>query len=163
MTKYLIDTNVFIDATDKYDCLIFLLWVKSTDGADSISAVYKEIKKKHNRRLYEWKEQNRNLFLEPSDAVISEMREVVDWARNAGYDDNAVNDFSNCADYILVAHARVLGCKVVTHETKNDFFNAGRIKIPNACEEFGVEWMTAIEMLKAEQAKFLNNPECHSI
>lgn len=164
MTKYLIDTNVFIDAIDKYDCMVFLLWVQSTNGADSVSAVYEEIEnRKHNRTLYDWKKRNMDLFLKPNDTVISKMREVVDWARNAGYNDNAVDAFCDGADYILVAHACVSGCIVVTHEAKNDFFNAERIKIPNACEEFGVGWMTGIEMLEAEQARFLNDPKCNSI
>lgn len=167
MTKYLIDTDVFIQAVDKFGCLKFLEWVKSAneDGvAYSVRGVFREIRS--GGALNSWKRENENIFLKPTGRVPSKMTKVTDWAdrvKGKGYTASSVRRFCEGADHALVAHACVLGGIVVTQETRDNSDEKRKLKIPNACEEFNVRCMTAIEMLKEEQATFLDDPKCRAI
>jgi Domain of unknown function (DUF4411) len=53
----------------------------------------------------------------------------------------------------LVAQALTLGFTVVTHETP-DPTSRKRVKIPDACNAFGVPWMSPFKMLSAENVRF---------
>lgn len=167
MTKYLIDTNVFIEAVDKYNCLKFLEWTKFAykDGiASSIQAVFREIKS--DGELNSWKCDNRSIFLKPTEQISTKIAKVVNWAdrvKGNGYTTSSVRSFCSGADHILVAHACVLGSIVVTQETKDNSVEKRKLKIPNACEKFKVGCMTAKEMLEEEQAAFLDDPRCRAI
>ena len=59
------------------------------------------------------------------------------------------------ADYYLVAHALESGYEVVTLETLSQPAAIKRIKIPNVCNIFGVNYLTPFEMLRREQAHFV--------
>lgn len=169
MTKYLIDTNVFVEAIDRFQCVGFLEWVEAAhklERAGSVHAVYTEIKRV-NEVLYEWKIKNSDIFLEStSRKVSSAIRKVVDWAERAGrteYTRSSVKEFNDKADHILVGHAHGIGSIVVTQESKYEKEGRKVLKIPNACEALGVKWMTAEEMLEEEQPEFFKNCQRHSV
>jgi hypothetical protein len=75
------------------------------------------------------------------------------WAAAAGFTDDAKAEFASNADGWLVAYAATYDLILVTHET-HEPARRNRVKIPNACEQFGVEWMDTFEMLRQLEVKF---------
>jgi hypothetical protein len=63
----------------------------------------------------------------------------------------AVATFLQVADYYIVAQAHAYQHTVVTHEIPSN--SAKRIKIPNACLDLGVRYVTPFEMLRTERAR----------
>ena len=59
------------------------------------------------------------------------------------------------ADCYLVAHALESGYEVVTLETLSQPTAIKRIKIPNVCNAFGVNYVTLFEVLRCERAHFV--------
>ena len=70
-----------------------------------------------------------------------------------GYDQAAVNNFFQVADYYLVAQALAGQHTVVSHERASG--SKRRIKIPDACLGLGVKFVTPFEMLRNERARFV--------
>ena len=65
----------------------------------------------------------------------------------------AAPEFADAADSFLVAQAHAGSHTVVTHERISD--GRKRIKIPNACIELDIRFMTPYEMLRTERARFV--------
>ena len=159
MTRYLLDTNVFVEAHRVHYgfsfCPGFWDWIDQSHAAGklfSIEAVLEEMAL-YKDALSKWARQRAAMFLGMDDRVVSKMKEVSAWAMN-NYRENAVDEFLTCADSYLIAHAAVLDCVVVTHEQRAGS-GAFRIKVPNACDAFGVKCMRTHEVLKAESAVFV--------
>jgi hypothetical protein len=64
-----------------------------------------------------------------------------------------VQTFLDAADSYLVAHVHAHGYTVVTHEIVGN--SPKNVKIPNACVELGVKYMSTFEMLRVEKARFV--------
>ena len=159
MTRYLLDTNAFVEAHRVHYgfsfCPGFWDWIDQSHGAGkifSVEAVLKELAS-HKDALSKWARKRAVMFLGIDDHVVSKMKEVSAWAMS-NYKENAVDEFLTCADSYLVAHAAVLNFVVITHEQRAGA-GASRIKIPNACDAFGVKCMRTHEVLKAESALFV--------
>lgn len=122
MTKYLLDTNVFITANSLHYgrdiCPGFWEWLdfaREHGIVFSIEDVYEEISREEDE-LYDWAKDRREMFRGSDERVAAEIRNTIEWARSIGYTENAVQKFSSCADCPIVAHARIIGCTVVTYE-----------------------------------------------
>jgi len=162
--KYLLDTNVFIQAKNLHYgldfCPAFWDWLVLMNARGlvfSIDKVAAEIDAR-NDELTQWaRGPGRRLFL-PTDAVVAAgLGKVSQWATSQRYEQAAINMFLQSADYYLVAHALARQCVVVTHEMPS--ISTKRIKIPNACMGLSIQFMTPYEMLRREQARFvLGNP-----
>jgi hypothetical protein len=162
--KYLLDTNVFIQAKNLHYgldfCPAFWDWLVLMNARGlvfSIDKVAAEIDAR-NDELTQWaRGPGRGLFL-PTDAVVAaSLGKVSQWATSQRYEQAAINIFLQSTDYYLVAHALARQCVVVTHEVSST--STRRIKIPNACVGLSIQFMTPYEMLRQEQARFvLENP-----
>ena len=161
MSLYLLDTNVFIEAKKRhygFDIVsAFWEWLIQDNQAGkvaSIEAVLLELKSKKDE-LSNWAQERGNgFFLRQDIATIRARTDVSNWAFTQDYTERARAKFLTVADHKLVAHALAQKSVVVTHEVRDD--NArNRVKIPNACMAFGVEWMDPYEMLRREEAKFI--------
>jgi hypothetical protein len=157
---YLLDSNIFIQAKNLHYgfdiCPAFWDWLeKEHQNEQRVASVEKVLEELRDRtdELTTWAEQQNGFFLPPDGDVLASLREVGDWANDAGYDQAAVNEFLEDADYYLIAHARATGLTVVTHEKVEN--SKKRIKIPNACTEVSVDCINAYEMLRREGAKFV--------
>jgi hypothetical protein len=65
--------------------------------------------------------------------------------------------FLGGADPWLTAKAMTSGATVVTSERKVDA-NSKKIKIPNVCEDFSVDYIDSFELLRTLQAQFVLGP-----
>lgn len=78
------------------------------------------------------------------------MRELAAWAADAGwkYRQDAVDEFLDSADLKLIAHALTSGATVVTREQSAPE-SKKKIKIPDACNAFGVTWTDPFSLSRA--------------
>ncbi|MDA8030475.1 MAG: DUF4411 family protein [Pirellulales bacterium] len=165
MTKYLLDANVFMTASDShYDfdvCPAFWDWlaVQNTAGkVFSIARVKQELVAKQVR-VSRWAQSlGSEFFLDPSEDWQPALDQVATWVRSQNYQRSSVEKFlkmeeTSPADYYLIAHALHGGFLVVTHEVRAN--SPTKIKIPNVCDGVSVKVISPYQMLRAEKARFV--------
>lgn len=162
MTRYLLDTNVFIRAKrDHYRFATFPCfwdWIVAKQAAGlvfSIEAVEKEIQVGKDD-LTTWIAKLPTGAFLPADAkTATSAGALTTWTQHAArpYTAAAVATFFASADYWLVAHAHAHGFTVVTHEMPEPTAKR-RVKIPDACNGLAVPWINPFEMLQCEGAAF---------
>jgi len=157
---YLLDANCFIQAKNReygFDfCPGYWDWIRREHGAGqvlSVESVGTEIAVGKDE-LSEWATAlPQPFFVKPSAASLQSLTRLSSWASGGAFDPAAVNDFLSAADFFLVGEAMAHDHTVVTHEVVSA--TKKRIKIPNACIEFGVKFMTPYQMLRLERARFI--------
>ncbi len=168
--RFLLDANVFIEASNRYyqhsicpgfwNALIFHFQDQSLLHSQrrsimSIDKVKDEILLPV--WLTEWieKEASDEWFRSTaSNPVQSEYKKVIEWAsKNKQYTQAAKSKFADGADGWLVAYAEVHKCVVVTQETSSPE-SKSIIKLPDVCNQFGVECMNTFEMLNELGVQF---------
>ncbi len=89
-----------------------------------------------------------------TEAVGDAFTDVMLWVqRHTGYFDAAKAKFATGADGWLVAHAKVIGATVVTNEQPAP--DAKReIKLPDVCDQFGVQRASIFSVLRSLNARF---------
>lgn len=155
---YLLDTNVFIEAKNRYYAFDlapgFWDWLEADSSAGiigSIDEVRDELAAGADD-LAEWIRTRPHMFASADAATAVKLGELAQWASNGQFTQAAVDEFLNVADYYLIAHAAAHGHTVVTHEG----FQANarkRILIPNACSAFGVPYCTTFTMLRSRSVR----------
>lgn len=104
--------------------------------------------------LADWaKKLGPEFFLPPDRKVIKSMQNVSNRVSGQSYTQAAVRKFLDSADYYLVSCALARNGVVVTYETMERTKN--RVKIPNVCREFDIEYVKPYEMLKEEGVRFV--------
>jgi len=104
--------------------------------------------------LTDWARQRGHaLFPRTDTRIANQFGKVSAWATSQQYEPAAISTFLQMADFYLVAHALADRHVVVTHEVPAS--STKRIKIPNACIDLGVAFMTPYEMLRIERARFV--------
>lgn len=158
--SYLLDANVFIDASNRHYGLDFcpaywewLIHAGNKDVAFSIDKVADEIRTGDDE-LSRWASgYGKHLFRSSPAALAPHFSKVGAWANDQHYTPAAINTFFQAADFYLLAHALAGGHVIVTLEVIAD--SRTRIKIPNACIGLGVQFMTPYQMLRIEKARFV--------
>ena len=161
--KYLLDTNVFIEASRFYYPMdlfpFFWDWLIEENKKGlifSIDWVYDEIKKGKDK-LSEWcdKLDEKNWFLsshyEVTQCIFSD---IANWVMNHGkYTKAAKDEFLSVADPWIIAKAKADNFIVVTQE-KSEPQSKKKVFIPDICNESDVKYTNTVEMLRKLQAKF---------
>ena len=157
---YLLDANVFISAKDLHYgfdfCPAFWDWLVRENQAGSVYSIERvgDEVLAGDDELAEWaQERGGNFFIPPDARLLPALQATSSWAMGQGYDQAAVNNFFQVADYYLVAQALAGQHTVVTHERASG--SKRRIKIPDACLGLGVKFVTPFEMLRSERARFV--------
>ena len=159
---YLLDANVFIEAKNRYYhpdfCPAFWDWLLEANAAGKVFSIEKvsdEIAAGDDG-LASWVgTHGSEFFLKPARPVPEALGRVNAWAGARNYRPLAIKRFMESADCYLVAQALEGKHKVVTLETPSGREARKRIKIPNACDGVGVEYLTPFEMLSREGARFV--------
>lgn len=181
-TRYILDANVFIEASRKYynfdicpdfwsmlieqheDGRVFsieqikaeILHKKqpSTDSTDDITP------KEDKLSLWVKDEAPKSLFSNCDDSSIlkSYTQIIRSVSANTQYTDEAKSEFASIADSWLVAYAHANTMTVVTHE-HNSPGSKKRVLIPVVCKEFGVPVVTLFEMLLTLKIQFVRKPD----
>lgn len=157
MMKYLLDSNVFIEAKNRYYSFDiaegFWDWLEALTEEQSFLTI-REVRKElidSDDRLKDWITQfHQRQFIEEDLEIQKNMRDITNYVLN--HDTFSVenkNKFLAKADPWLIATALAHGYVVVTHETK-----AGpgtkRVKIPNVCETFDVAYINVFELMRTK-------------
>ena len=161
MTRYLLDTNIFIQAKNwhyGFDfCPAFWEWLIMQNKVGKVASIEKVRDELHKYKpsdaLSKWVDQRgRGFFLPCDDAVEAVLGQISIWVNGQNYKRDGINEFLKAADYWLVAHARAHGFTIVTHEVSSESIR--RIKIPDACTGLGIDSVSPYEMLRRERARF---------
>lgn len=90
--------------------------------------------------------------------VAAEYGKMMVWVNGQPYTAAAKAEFAdtNNADGWLVAYAKVNGLAVVTHEVPSN--GVKRVKIPNVCDQFGVEYFDTFDMLEDLKGNLVLGP-----
>jgi hypothetical protein len=160
LTKYLLDTNIFIEAKNRYYgfdfCPAFWEWLVQQNGQGKVASVDKvegELQAGADELAAWATDRGRAFFLAPDDAVLPALVRVSTWATSQNFRPAAVSTFLQVADYWLIGHAFAHQFTVVTHERPSDGVN--QIKIPNVCIGLGLPCINPYEMLRREHARFV--------
>ena len=160
MTRYLLDTNIFIEAKNRYYgfdfCPAFWDWIVEQNAAGKVASIDKVEGELlgYADELSEWASSlGAAFFLPPDDAVAAALVNVSTWATSQQYRPAALATFFQIADYWLVGHALAHGFTVVTREQPSNQIT--QIKIPNACIGLTIPCISPYEMLRRERARFV--------
>jgi len=94
------------------------------------------------------------LFLPPNDDIQKIVKEINTYVEsNKKYAPWHVQRFLSKADPWLIAHAKVLGGRVVTFE-KTPAANSTKVKIPDVANKFGVDCLSLWNMLDELKPQF---------
>lgn len=163
MTRFLLDTNIFIQAKNLHYgfdfCPAFWDWLATQNAVGRVASIEKvgdELQSVADD-LAGWAEaRGRAFFLPPDQSVVPALGRVSSWATGQSYQPAAISTFLQVADYWLVAHALAHDFVVVTHEVPSE--STRKIKIPNACIGLGLSCISPYEMLRRERARFVLGP-----
>ncbi len=127
MTRFLLDTNVFIQAKNLHYgfdfCPAFWDWLIEQNGGGTVASIEKVSDELvgGGDDLADWAEaRGKPFFLPPDDKVLPALTTVSTWATGQNFEPAAIATFLQVADYWLVAHALAHDFVVVTHEVPSD-------------------------------------------
>jgi predicted nucleic acid-binding protein len=158
-TKYCLDTNIIIEAWNKYYSPVFCsdYWQILKDlGKHNIifipRVVYNEIYSKGDE-LSDWLIQSGISVHEIDEIVIKNLKNI--YEKNPIHQ-NLVQEAKgrSLADPWVIAHSMKENAIVVTKEDKITDINSLKIKIPNVCENMGIKWINDFQMIKELGIRF---------
>ena len=158
MTRYLLDSSVFIQAKNLHYRFVFcqafwdlLIELNRQGKVFSINKVKRELRKGSDE-LTEWIENLPDSFWLNENNAITEYANVINWSNNQNFKPKAVKDFAeeSRADAWLVSTAKYMSDTViVTQEVHIDTNIKKAIKIPNAADAFEVDCISIYDFLSA--------------
>lgn len=165
--RFLVDANVLMEAHRRYyrfglcpgfwECIA---WQHKQGTICSIDKVKAEIEAGKDK-LSHWlkTECPKSFFCATTEPKVGTWYgEVMAWVQaQVRYTAAAKSKFAAVADGWLVAYAREHGFAVVTHEAPAPE-SRNEVKIPDACDAFGVEYMDTFDMLEKLKTKFTWKP-----
>jgi hypothetical protein len=157
---YLLDSNTFIQAKNQYYafnvCPAYWDWLAKSNQANqvfSVSKVQEELIKGSDE-LAQWaKGQSADFFLPPDQAALAALAQVSTWVTSQNYEQAAITEFLQRADFFLVGQALASKFTVVTHEIQAN--TTKKVKIPNVCAGLGMNCINTFAMLSGEKARFI--------
>jgi len=154
---YLLDSNVFIEAKNRYygfDIVpAFWEWLDCKQSSDEIAStlsVFHELAQ-GNDQLTDWvtERKDSDWWLDDTDQATQLFyAEIAAWVMSQDFKPAAKDKFLDEADPWLIAKARVLGVRVVTHEGFNPE-RKNKVTIPVVCEYFGVDYLDTFELIRS--------------
>jgi hypothetical protein len=151
---YWVDANVYIQAKNgPYGFEFaepFWTWLEECCGSSIIRSpmtVYDELLE-GNDELAEWAKEMKqhSLFVEADELAQAAVRQVVDFVTQT-YKKSKYDKFLAGADPWVIAHAWYTEGTVVTHEKLVQPI-CRTPKIPNVCNQFGVECINVYDLIK---------------
>jgi len=162
--RYLIDSNVFIDAKNRYyafpvcpgfwDSIIVHHQLGSVYSIDRI----KEELMRGNDELTEWvQSQLPSMFFLPTSEQVTQQSysTIITWVNNnSQFHDSAKAKFITEADGWLAAYAKVHGYILVTGERYSPTVK-NKVPLPNVCEQFDIPYQDTFQMLRELRIQFV--------
>lgn len=151
---YIIDTNVLIEAKNRYYAFDFapgfwawLMHAHSQGTIASIKAIYDELTVGDDE-LSDWAKDNPSFFLPFDELATLKIQPLVQWATAQNFTAAALARFTgDDADLLITAYAAAHGHTVVTHERSHPK-SIAQVYIPDACKGLGVPVADTFTMLR---------------
>lgn len=163
--EFVLDANVFIEAHRRYYafdiCPGFwdVILEKGPDRLISIDKVKDELLEGDDE-LKDWvktKISDTHFVPMDGDEVTKCYTDMMNMVKaSLHYLPRAKSEFANSADGWIAAYARTIGAKVVTHEVFDPNITK-RVKLPNVCQNLGVETVNTFDLLRKLEAVFCCN------
>lgn len=159
MAKYLFDSNIFIQAHRMYYPfdVVPSFWNKIVELSNngiimSIDKVKKELCDTSNPdQLSHWCEfKLDDNFFADSTSCVDIYSQIALWINSSTYFQQSAKDeflATDLADPWLIAYAKKNGLTIVTHEISQPQ-RKNKIKIPEPCIHFGVNYLSPIAMFR---------------
>jgi hypothetical protein len=159
LIKYVLDTNVFIEASKRYYAFDIAppFWKGLVTFAQqreiiSIDKVYDEIIRGKDD-LANWAKTVFHMYFDKSNTpgILEKYSETIKWGESQNqYNQLAKDEFYTAknADAWVIAYAHANNCTIVTHE-KFDPNIKKRIPIPNVCKVLKIPCINTFEMLRS--------------
>lgn len=154
-TKYCIDSSSLIELRSLEADVFPGIWDVLSDAVDSgilhaPHEVFRELDRVDDVTA-RWAKSKKSMFFNPDQTQLDKLIEVQDQFR---FYDPESDDPK--ADPFLVAHAVITGCTVVTQEVSGQG-KKGKAKIPDACDHFGVKYITLSEFFREQGWTFVGS------
>ncbi len=160
--KYLLDANIFIEAKNRYYSFEiaegFWEWLALLADEQSFLTI-KEVREEiinsyQDDQLVAWlKAFPLKQFIDTDLEIQANQRKIANYVLNHEiFSPENKYRFLEKADPWLIATAMTRGYTVVTHESKVGV-GTKKVKIPNICEVFGVDYTNLFEVMKAKKVK----------
>ncbi len=169
---YLLDSNCYIEPRNNFYamdiCPGYWDWMVRENKAGvlySIDRIRQELVPGKNDDITEWAKARDETFFLPAltdNDVIAIVTQITDWletqVRINRYERRVVDDFLRGADPYLIAFAKKHGHIVVTQEAHKTEMKK-KVGITIVCNQFGVQWMHLLDLLRERGPKFILEPE----
>lgn len=156
---YCLDTNVLIEAWQKYYSPIFCpdYWkILNKLGEQGIIFIPEAVNEEIVRT-----DDDLAAWLKTSKIPVHQIDENVQRCLQSIYAKNPLHKFlvdniksRSLADPWVISHALSVNATVVTKENKEIALNTKRIKIPNVCENMDVRWINDFDFIKELNISF---------
>lgn len=163
MRKYVLDTNIFIEAKNRYYrfgiCRGFWDFLRDAQGhIFSLDKVFEELEEGDDELTSFAKELRGEGFFKENDAFDC-YEEIEQTLEEMEYKEEAIKDFMGKADFVLVAYAYKNKCIIVTHESASlgGSYSKKRVKIPDVCARLEIECIDTFDFLESERVLFVLN------
>lgn len=158
---YLLDANTYIQAKNLYYgmdiCPAYWDFLDTTFQSGhvcSIHQVYRELTD-GNDDLKDWVKQRKDHFITNDDeATQGNYANIAQHLFDQDYNANSRDKFLEKADAWIIAKAVTLEATVVSLESLAPQ-QSKRVKVPNVCNDFGVDCISTFEFLRRVNAKFV--------
>jgi len=157
--KFLLDTNCFIESAQRWHP--FSVFPGFWDGllaqnrAGSLFTIKNVLDEVHDDDVINWLKQIPTFILPLEQKVVDEYKSLVNWVNNQKeFDATEKNEFYTKADGWLVAYASAYQMSVVSQEERAKS-GSHQIKIPNLCDEKGVEFINFPKLIRRMDFKLV--------
>jgi hypothetical protein len=157
---YLLDSNTFIQAKNQYYafdvCPAYWDWLALANQSKSVFSVTKVREELIgvSDALAQWaQQQSTDFFLPPNQSTLAALAQVSAWVTSQNYEQAAITEFLQRADFFLIGHALAGNFTVVTHEVHAN--STKKVKIPNVCAGLNAKCINTFAMLSLEKARFV--------
>lgn len=158
---YFLDSNTFIEAKNRFYsfdlCPGFWEWLETFPEVNSILTIsqVKEELLEPKDELSRWVNKlPKNFFMESSIEIQYKLKEIVNYVQSSYNKQSEIDKFLSKADPWLIAAAMQHNGTVVTQETLIQGHAHNRIKIPNVCKRFKINYINIFELLRHEKVAF---------
>lgn len=120
----------------------------------SVEMVFGELKT-FGDELSDWvKERKAHFYNEADEETQVFFAEIAQYLADGEYNSANLDNFLGGADPWLIAKAKSMGATVVTHESLVSE-KSKKVKVPNVCNDFAVEFIETFELLRILDARFV--------
>ena len=144
--EYIIDSNILISSSRRFYPFDIMpgFWRQFLEKIDGKVVLIDKVKEEifsGNDQLSDWLRENQACFIQ-------------NVADNPRYSEAAKEEFARVADSWICAHALAHKYVVVTEETY-DPNSKKRVKIPNICKDYEIEYIDMIRFFREIEVKIL--------